>query len=80
MIVMALPLSPRQIGGHRVRVSILHDAIRRAGLATLVSLTEDGLIASHVPPLLDPEPGPYGMLLGHLARANPQARPISVMW
>lgn len=54
--------------------AILHDAIRRAGLATLVTLTEDGLIASHVPLLLDPEPAPYGTLIGHLARPNPQAR------
>jgi len=56
------------------RVSVLHDAIRRASLATLVSLTGEGLIASHVPLLIDPEPAPYGTLLGHLARANPQAR------
>jgi transcriptional regulator len=56
------------------RISILQDAIRRAGLATLVSLTDDGLIASHVPLLLDPEPGPYGTLLGHLTRQNPQSR------
>ena len=56
------------------RIDVLHDAIRRTGLATLVTLTEDGLIASHVPMLLDPEPAPYGTLLGHLARPNPQAR------
>jgi transcriptional regulator len=56
------------------RVDILHDAIRRTGLATLVTLTGDGLIASHVPMLLDPDPAPYGTLLGHLARPNPQAR------
>jgi transcriptional regulator len=37
-------------------------------------LTADGLIASHVPMLLDPEPAPYGTLIGHLARPNPQAR------
>jgi transcriptional regulator len=55
------------------RVDILHDAIRRTGLATLVTLTGDGLIASHVPMLLDPDPAPYGTLLGHLARPNPQA-------
>jgi transcriptional regulator len=47
--------------------------MRAAGLATLVSSTPDGLIASHVPMLLDPEPAPYGTLVGHLARANPQA-------
>jgi transcriptional regulator len=56
------------------RVDILHQAIRGAGLATLVSLTNDGLIASHIPLLLDAEPAPYGALCGHLARSNPQAR------
>jgi transcriptional regulator len=55
-------------------VDVLHDAIRRTGLATLVTLTTDGLIASHVPLLLDPAPAPYGTLIGHLARPNPQAR------
>lgn len=53
------------------RVEVLHAAMRRAGLATLVSLTSDGLIASHLPLLLDPDPAPYGTLVGHLARANP---------
>jgi transcriptional regulator len=56
------------------RIDVLHDAIRRTGLATLVTLTADGLIASHVPMLLDPDPAPYGMLIGHVARPNPQAR------
>ena len=55
------------------RIDVLHAAIRRSGLATLVTLSADGLIASHVPMLLDPEPAPYGTLLGHLARPNPQA-------
>ena len=56
------------------RIEVLHDAIRASGLATLVTLTADGLIASHVPLMLDPEPAPYGTLIGHLARPNPQAR------
>ena len=56
------------------RVDLLHAAIERAGLATLVSLTADGLIASHVPVMLDPDPAPYGTLIGHLARPNPQTR------
>ena len=54
------------------RIDVLHDAIRHAGLATLVTMTQDGLIASHLPLLLDPDPAPYGTLVGHLARANPQ--------
>jgi transcriptional regulator len=56
------------------RIDVLHDAIRASGLATLVTLTAGGLIASHVPLLLDSEPAPYGTLTGHLARPNPQAR------
>ncbi|OWJ64656.1 FMN-binding negative transcriptional regulator [Inquilinus limosus] len=55
------------------RIEILHDAIRQAGLATLVSLGADGLVASHVPMLLDAEAGPNGTLYGHLAKANPHA-------
>jgi transcriptional regulator len=58
------------------RIDVLHDAIRRTGLATLVTLAADGLIASHVPMLLDPDPAPYGTLIGHLARPNPQARSV----
>ncbi len=56
------------------RPEVIAEAIRRAGLATLVTLGADGLVASHAPMLLDPEPAPHGTLLGHLARANPQWR------
>ena len=55
------------------RIDILHDVIRASGLATLVSVTDGGLLASHAPLLLDPDPAPYGTLIGHLARANPHA-------
>lgn len=55
-------------------VGELHALIREAGLATLVTLTDQGLIASHVPLLLDPEPAPFGTLVGHLARPNPQVK------
>ena len=55
------------------RIEVLHAAMRAAGLATLVTQTLDGLIASHVPMLLDSGPAPYGTLIGHLARGNPQA-------
>ena len=56
------------------RTEHLHCFIRASGLATLATLTPDGLIASHVPMLLDASPAPYGTLIGHLARPNPQAR------
>jgi transcriptional regulator len=55
------------------RIEVLHDTIRNTRLATLVTLTSDGLVASHVPMLLDLDPAPYGTLIGHLARPNPQA-------
>lgn len=50
----------------------LHAAIRAARLATLVTSTAEGLLATPLPLLLDPEDGPFGALHGHLARANPQ--------
>ena len=56
---------------------VLHEAMRSAGLVTLVSLGADGLIASHVPMLLDAEAGPYGTLVGHLAKPNPQGRGVA---
>jgi transcriptional regulator len=56
------------------RIDVLHGLIRSSGLATLVSMTADGLIASHAPLMLDPDPAPYGTLIGHLAKANPHAR------
>ena len=52
----------------------MHDAIREHGFATVVSMTAEGLVASHAPLMLDPDPAPYGTLIGHLAKANPHAR------
>ena len=56
------------------RVPVLHEAIERIGFGTLVTLGADGMTASHVPMLVAAEPAPFGTLLGHLARANPQSR------
>lgn len=44
--------------------------------ATLVTLAADGLRASILPMLYDPEGGPNGTLRGHLARPNPQWREV----
>lgn len=55
-------------------VATLHAAIRDIAFGTLVSAGPDGLIASHVPMILDPAPAPYGTLLGHVARANPHGK------
>lgn len=50
------------------RVSVLHDAMRRIGFATLVTHGPEGVEANHLPLLLDAE---KGVLRGHVARANP---------
>jgi transcriptional regulator len=46
----------------------LHALMRAHPLATLVASTDQGLVANHLPLLLDAE---RGLLRGHVARANP---------
>jgi transcriptional regulator len=55
-------------------VPAMHAAMRAARIGTLVTLGEDGMEASHVPMLVDPEPAPYGTLRGHVSKGNPQWR------
>jgi len=50
----------------------LHAHIAATGFAAVVTVGAQGPIVSYIPLLLDPGVGPYGMLSGHLARANPQ--------
>src|SRR5262249_58448970 len=57
-------------------VGKLHAFVRRQSFATLVSASSGGLVASHLPLLLDTQAGRLGHLLGHMARANPQWRQI----
>ncbi|WP_435020570.1 FMN-binding negative transcriptional regulator [Tundrisphaera sp. TA3] len=51
--------------------------MREHDFATVVTHGEGGMIASHLPLLLDAEAGPHGTLVGHMARANPQWRDIA---
>jgi transcriptional regulator len=52
----------------------MHRVMQEVRLATLVTATEEGLMATPLPLVLAPEEGPLGTLHGHLARANPQWR------
>ena len=52
--------------------SLLHDFIEQNSFALLVSQVEGEPFASHLPFLLDRNAKPNGMLVGHMARANPQ--------
>jgi transcriptional regulator len=54
----------------------LHAFIRQNSFATMVSQGNKGLIASHLPFLLEPDSGPMGHLVGHMARANDQWRQV----
>ena len=54
------------------RIDILHSLISQHSLAALITLGPDGLLANHVPLIVDPEPAPLGTLRGHLSKANRQ--------
>jgi transcriptional regulator len=53
------------------RTDVLHALMRARPLATLVTLSDSGLAANHIPLETVPEPLPHGVLRGHVARANP---------
>lgn len=48
----------------------MHRLIREHPLGALVTYSESGLDANHVPFMLDPNRGPRGTLIAHVARAN----------
>jgi transcriptional regulator len=50
----------------------IHRAMREARSATLVTATEEGLIGTPLPILLDEGEGRYGTIYAHVARANSQ--------
>lgn len=55
----------------------LHAFVAANGFATLASLHEGRLYATHLPLLLEPNDGNSGTLVGHVARANPQWRDLT---
>ena len=54
----------------------IQQLIQHTRLAQLITVGENGLQASHLPLLLNPDEGPNGTLYGHLAKANPQWREL----
>ncbi|KMM77757.1 FMN-binding negative transcriptional regulator [Pseudomonas deceptionensis] len=58
-------------------VPILHQQMLATPLPVLVTYGSQGLIASHVPLLLNPDEGACGTLYGHLARANPHWKALA---
>ena len=58
------------------RTEVLHAWMRKHSFATLVRRGPDGLVADHLPFLVDAEPGPHGKLRAHCARNNPAWREL----
>jgi transcriptional regulator len=52
------------------RLDILHAVMRDYSFATMVTSGPAGLIATHLPLLVDPTRGANGTLIGHVAREN----------
>jgi len=50
----------------------LFDFIEQYNFGLLVSQLDNEPFATHLPLLLDRQAGPFGTLIGHMARANPQ--------
>jgi transcriptional regulator len=58
------------------RVPVLHLLMRAEPLAALVTLSSSGLVASHIPMVLEEDGSPLGVLRGHVSRANSQWRDL----
>ncbi|MDQ3281068.1 MAG: FMN-binding negative transcriptional regulator [Acidobacteriota bacterium] len=52
------------------------EIVRRHMFATMITASADGMIASHLPFVFEPEKGEHGTLFAHMARANAQGAVI----
>lgn len=59
------------------RIPVMHQMIAAHPLAALVTLGASGLLASHIPMVLEDDGSPFGVLKGHIARANTQWSDLS---
>lgn len=59
------------------RLDVMHALIESQPFATLVTTGSSGLIASHIPMVLNRTEGPHGTLRCHLSRANNQWRDLT---
>ncbi len=56
------------------RTDVLQQLMSEHSLAAVITMGPEGLIANHVPLILDADAGPLGTLRGHISRMNPQWR------
>ena len=55
-------------------MDVLQDEANRLSFGTIITLAKSGILASHVPMLIDRSRGKLGTLFGHVARGNLQWR------
>lgn len=53
-----------------LRTEVMHELIRARPLASVITLSHDGIDANHIPLQLSPREGQLGTLRGHVARSN----------
>lgn len=58
------------------RIEVLHALVRARPLATLITMTADGINADHIPLVLETVADGTTVLHGHVARANPMWRSV----
>ena len=59
------------------RIPVIHELMRAHPLASLVTMTASGLFASHIPMVLETDGSEFGVLKGHISRANTQWRDLT---
>ena len=58
-------------------MDVLQDEVDRISFGTMITVTKSGIMASHVPMLIDRSRGELGTVFGHVARGNSQWRDSS---
>ncbi|HEY1742603.1 MAG TPA: FMN-binding negative transcriptional regulator [Granulicella sp.] len=59
------------------RIPVIHELMRAHPLASLVTMTASGPFASHIPMVLEADGTEFGVLKGHISRANTQWRDLT---
>jgi len=59
------------------RIPVLHALLNAHPLAALITLNASGLIASHIPMVLEADGSEFGTLRAHISRANTQWRDLN---
>ena len=59
------------------RLPVLHDFLRAHPFATLVTMGNAGMIGTHLPLVLEDDGSEFGLLKGHISRANTQWKDIN---